>query len=161
MDTQQRENIGQLYRELYPSLLQYAQSRLGTQGHAEEAVQETFRIACAKADDLLKSSNPRGWLLNTLKYTLQNMIRSMDTDHRLLSNYLKTQPQRVCYTENGVRLELAYGNISELEEFKLIKEFSVEQKSCLEIARSRGITLNACKKRLQRAREILREKINL
>ena len=37
---------------------------------AEEAVQETFRIACAKADRLAESENRQGWLINTLKNVL-------------------------------------------------------------------------------------------
>ena len=161
MDPHQREKIGNLYRELYPCLLQYARSSLKSKAPAEEAVQETFRIACTKADVLLSSPNPKGWLLNTLKYTVQNMIRSQKADAQLLVSYLAASQNELTFTNDRISLELEYGSMAELEEFKLIKEWAVDKKSCLEMAQSRGITVEACKKRLQRARETLRKKINL
>lgn len=54
-------------------MIAYAISALNDRSLAEEAVQDTYRIACAKADDFLSSPNPKGWLLNTLKYVIKNI----------------------------------------------------------------------------------------
>lgn len=46
---EQAQRIEQLYRELYLPLCIYANSALQSRPLAEEAVQDTFRIACTKA----------------------------------------------------------------------------------------------------------------
>jgi DNA-directed RNA polymerase specialized sigma24 family protein len=53
MDSDQRSRIEQLYTEMYDFLIHYAVSALKNESLAEEAVQETFRIACAKPEALL------------------------------------------------------------------------------------------------------------
>ena len=45
----QEEIIAQLYREMYRKLVVYAENALND-SLAEEAVQDTFRIACSKYD---------------------------------------------------------------------------------------------------------------
>ena len=68
----QEEIIAQLYREMYRKLVVYAENALND-SLAEEAVQDTFRIACSKYDELMNSSNPQGWLMNTLKNVIRNI----------------------------------------------------------------------------------------
>ncbi len=80
----QRQAIEKLYMDMYYSLSAYAQSALNDRSLAEEAVQDTFRIACAKADKFLSSPNPKGWLLNTLKYVIKNSIRSRAVLNRIV-----------------------------------------------------------------------------
>jgi len=46
MNAQQHREIEKLYVEMYELLLAYARSSLKNEALAEEAVQETFRIAC-------------------------------------------------------------------------------------------------------------------
>lgn len=41
-------------------LFTYAMALLGSETAAEEAVQESFRIACMKPEALIGSDNPRG-----------------------------------------------------------------------------------------------------
>lgn len=160
MDPHQREMIENLYLELYPRLLQYARSSLHSISLAEEAVQETFRIACTRVDVLLSHPKPKGWIRQTLKYTMMNMARRQKADARLLVSYLAVSQNELTFTDDRVSLELDFNRISELEEFQLLKEWAVDKKSCLELAQSRGITVDACKKRVQRAREILSQKLN-
>ncbi len=50
LNNNQRRAIEELYNEMYYSLSAYARSALNDRSLAEEAVQDTFRIACAKAD---------------------------------------------------------------------------------------------------------------
>lgn len=53
-NTENNRIIEELYIDLYPKLLRYATNSLGDLHLAEEAVQETFRIACAKFVQLMR-----------------------------------------------------------------------------------------------------------
>ena len=159
MNSEYSEKIEQLYLEMYDMLITYARCSFEEESLAEEAVQETFQIACQKPDKLCKSLNPNGWLVNTLKYTIRNIKRSRENARQLLSNYLIEQMECATFSEDKLSLQLMYDDVSCSEEFKLIKEMAIDGRSHLEMANARGITVNACKKRVQRAKETLREKI--
>lgn len=159
MEQKQSEQMEALYFELYDKLFVYARCNLDSDGHAEEAVQETFRIACQKPDALCHSPNPRGWLVNTLKNVISNMRHNQNTDNRIMAEYLAFQMRDAAIAEDGVRFEVLYENLAELEEYQLLREFYVEGYSHLEMAEKRGITVAACKKRVQRAKEVLQRKI--
>lgn len=159
MNPKYSEHIETLYLEMYDMLIIYAQCSLKEESLAEEAVQETFQIACQKPDKLYESANPKGWLVNTLKFVICNKKRSRDRAQHLLSSYLMEQNESIAYSEDKLPLDLMYENISDLEDFKLIKEMAIDGKSHLEMATSRGISVDACKKRVQRAKETLRKKI--
>jgi RNA polymerase sigma-70 factor (ECF subfamily) len=154
----QHKSIEAFYLEMYDLLFLYAQNALKNESLAEEAIQETFRIVCTKPEDLLSSPNPKGWIINTLKYTMQNMRRNRDRTNALLNQYLATYTSDA-FSEDRIPLEVTYENVAHSEEFRLIKEMAVEGKSHLEMAQSRGISVDACKKRVQRAKEFLRRKI--
>ena len=159
MTSEQRKRIEEFYLEMYELLLIYARNAFDNESLAEEAIQETFRIVCMKPDDLLSSPNPKGWIINTLKYTIQNMKRSRDKANALLMQYLAAHSNHVAFSEDRISLEVTYENVARSEEFQLIKEMAIEGKSHLEMAKSRGISVAACKKRVQRAKEFLRRKI--
>ena len=158
MTSDQRKRIEEFYLEMYDRLFIYARSALDNESLAEEAIQETFRIVCMKPEDLLSSPNPKGWIVNTLKYTIQNMKRSRDKANVLLTQYLAANSS-VAFSEDRISLEVTYENVARSEEFNLIKEMAVDGRSHLEMAQSRGISVAACKKRVQRAKEFLRRKI--
>ena len=158
MTSDQRTRIEEFYLEMYDRLFIYARSALDNESLAEEAIQETFRIVCMKPEDLLSSPNPKGWIVNTLKYTIQNMKRSRDKANVLLTQYLAANSS-VAFSEDRISLEVTYENVARSEEFSLIKEMAVDGRSHLEMAQSRGISVAACKKRVQRAKEFLRRKI--
>ena len=67
--------IDKIYREMFRKLWIYAKIQLEDESLAEEAVQETFRIACEKPDSVINSDNPNGWIMNTLKYTIRGIKR--------------------------------------------------------------------------------------
>lgn len=158
MDTAQQKYIESLYLEMYDKLIIYANCAFPEEGLAEEAVQETFRIACQKPDQICGSENPRGWLVNTLKYTIRNMRRSRASSQQLLSRYLALQTESITYSVDSVSLEVLYEDMAYSEEFKLVKEMAVDGKSHLQMAEARGITVAACKKRMERAKKLLQKK---
>lgn len=159
MNPEYSERIEQLYIEMYNMLITYARCSFEEESLAEEAVQETFRIACQKPDKLCESLNPKGWLVNTLKFTIRNMKRSRENARRILSSYLIVQEECVALPEDKLCLQVMYGDVSHLEEFKLLKEMAIDGRSHLEMANARGISVNTCKKRVQRAKEKLKRKI--
>ena len=156
MNPEYSKKIEQLYFEMYDMMFSYARCSFAEESLAEEAVQETFKIACQKPEQLCESENPKGWLVNTLKFTIRNMKRSRESMQQLLA--LVEQNEPAAYSEDRLPLELMYADISDTEDFKLLVEMAVEGKSHLEMATARGITVSACKKRVQRAKEKLQEK---
>ncbi len=159
MNPEYSQKIEQLYLEMYDMLITYARCSFKEESLAEEAVQETFQIACQKPEKLCESLNPKGWLVNTLKFTILNMKRSRENAKQILSSYLIGREECVTFSEDKLCLQLMYEDISDLEEFKLIKEMVIDGKSHLEMANARGISVSACKKRVQRAKETLMRKM--
>lgn len=161
MDAVQRKRIEQLYLEMYDKLMAYARSSLESEALAEEAVQETFRIACQKPEALCSSGNPQGWLVLTLKNTIRNMVSTRANAKRIMEKYLMWQFKAASVSEDRIDLGVLYENMADTEEFKLLSEMAIEGKSHEEMAKSRGITVDACKKRVQRAKERLQKKIKI
>lgn len=159
MDAEQSKQIEMLYFELFDRLMAYAQSCLNNALLAEEAVQETFRIACQRPESLCVSPNPQGWLILTLKNTIRNMDRTRAATKRLLERYVLTQTGKVQFAEDGIKIDILYENIVDSEDFKLLSELAIEGISHREMASKRGISVSACKKRVQRAKEVLQKKI--
>ena len=159
MNAEQRAQIEELYLQMFDGMMVYARSSLLEETLAEEAVQETFRIACQKPEALCSSQNPKGWLINTLKFTIQNIKRSREFARILLSDYLAEQMQQTTFSEDKISLEVLYENVANWKEFQLLKEMVIDKKSHLEMANARGISVSACKKRVQRAKELLQKKL--
>ena len=161
MNAWQSKQIEMLYLEMFNKLMAYARSGLDSTALAEEAVQETFRIACQKPDQLCGSPNPQGWLVRTLKYTIKNIQNSRAAARNLIEKYLVTQVEDFSFLEDRVDLRVVYDNVADTEEFKLLFEMAIEGKSHEEMAKSRNITVSACRKRVQRAKETLQRRIKL
>lgn len=160
MNARQRLEIERLYFELFEQMRIYACSALENEALAEEAVQETFRIACMKPEQLCDCPNPKGWLFNTLKYVIQNTRKIRNRASNLIAEYLTRRETCRNWSEDTMDPDLLYEDVSASEEYQLVRAFAVEGRSLLELAQERGISLNACKKRLQRAKETLKRKIN-
>ncbi len=161
MDRPYREKISGLYLEMYPMLFEYARSSLANDALAEEAIQETFIIACNKPEELFASPNPRGWLVKALKNVISNTRRAQATAARILGDYLDVNLDEFTSIQDQLELDVLYGDLVNTEEFQLLKELALDGKSCLEMAQARNIRVDACRKRIQRAKEFLRRKIKL
>ena len=73
MRPEQDEFLERLFRTHFSELEVYAYALLKNRSDAEAAVQEAFHTACIKADDIMDSSNPIGWMKKTVKNISQNM----------------------------------------------------------------------------------------
>ncbi|MBP3633363.1 MAG: sigma-70 family RNA polymerase sigma factor [Oscillospiraceae bacterium] len=159
MTEEQYRYIAAIYVEMYEKLKAYASAKLETDGQCEEAVQEVFRIACQKPEDLMNSGNPHGWLMKVMKYTAQNMNRKSWNAARLVAEYPVVNGKRVSYTEDTPKLETIFGGTANTEEFRLVKAMAVDGKTHLELAQELGISVAACKKRMERAKKTLKKSL--
>ena len=159
MNERYRKEIEDLYRQMYCFLFEYARSSLPNDALAEEAVQDTFHIACQKPEALCGSPNSKGWLVKTLKYVISNTLRSRATASRILKEYFSSQLNEISASGDLEKIEILYGDVANSDDFLLLKEMTLDGLSHLEMAKKRGISVDACRKRMQRAKENLRNKI--
>lgn len=161
MNARYTEKIEHLYLQMYPMLFEYARSVLSSDAMAEEAVQDAFHIACQKPEMLFGSPNPEGWMVKTLKNVISNTLRSQSIAKRILLNYFASCANDIAVSNDRIGFEVLYDDIVDLEEFKLVKGMALDGKSYLELSQELGISQAACRKRMQRAKETLRKKIQL
>ena len=141
---------------MYYSLSAYALSALSDRSLAEEAVQDTFRIACAKVEDLQSSANSQGWLFNTLKYVIKNMIRSRARLTNMIISSFDFDENIDVKDSDTSDIDLLYSDIVDSPEYKLLKMIAIDKYTMLEAAQELGISVEACKKRVQRAKKKLK-----
>lgn len=159
MDPKQRKLIESLYIEMYDLLLSYASSALSSPSQAEEIIQETFQIACSKIDDVWASPNPNGWIFNTLKFVISNVLKQRFRDTKIITDSLGDHIDKMGHATDELDVDLLYGNVADTPEFKLIKAIALDGKSMLELSQELGISVDAAKKRAQRAREYLQRRL--
>jgi RNA polymerase sigma-70 factor (ECF subfamily) len=157
LNDNQRRAIEKYYQEMFYPLLAYAKSALNERTLPEEAVQDTFRIACAKADDFLSSPNPKGWLLNTLKNVIHNTVRSRAYLNSIVVSSLDFDETIVSGDEDAPNLDFMYSDLTTNEDYKLLKKIALDKYSMLEVAQELRISVEACKKRAQRAKKKLQK----
>ena len=143
----------------YQNLLQIAFFYLQNRSLAEEAVQEAFRIAVEKIDDLLSSPNPSGWLALTTRNAAKNLLRQEQAYQRLLMKSAMLHNENYFEIDDFLSLETMRPTITKTEEYQLLKLFVYDGLSSLEVAERLGITVNACRIRKSRAIKALRKKI--
>lgn len=160
MNAEQKEFIKDLYHTLYQFLVRYADSSLNNLALAEEAVQEAFAIACSKPDDVCNSPNPKGWLVNTTMFVVKNIESRQRTARKVIADLPEYRPELMAAPEQALDVRLQYGDIADTKEFKLVYAMAVEGKSIIELADELHISVDACKKRAERARKYLQKRIN-
>lgn len=158
-NTENNRIIEELYIDLYPKLLRYATNSLGNPHLAEEAVQETFRIACAKFVQLMESQNRQGWLTNTLKHVISNTRRSQTKFNSLFMIITTAAQMSTEISEDNVDLAMYCISVLGKENFELIENVVIKKRTIAETSSEIGISVEACKKRIQRAKKKLKESI--
>lgn len=157
LNQEEEKYIEQLYREMYTCLFFYAKNAQGNKTLAEEAVQDTFRIACIKPESLMSSKNPRGWLINTLKNVIRNRRRTEARLNNLLLAAMSAYEPQVKATVDTAEFHAAYSNALGEDDFQLLINIVIRRYSMLEAAEELGISVEACKKRVQRAKKRLQK----
>ena len=113
-------------------------------------------MACEREDKLFASDNPEGWLMNVLK----NVIRSTRRERaRLAETVLEVLDENGGAADVELDLDTLYGDLSDSEDFRLLKRIALDRCTILEAAEELGIPLETCKKRVQRARKRLQKRL--
>ena len=168
--------IADLYEKHSKALLKYATIILDKQ-NGEEAVQNVFWILCRKdkkdangeykIEKIMKYDDPVGWLYKTLRFSIQKIIRKKQQYTQLMV-YMPPQADTEFGIEIGMEdfpderpidedIDFLYSDLADNKEFKLIKEFSVDDKSLKTMADKYGVSIRAVEQRLYRARKKLQK----
>ena len=163
MKNRKREKFFEkLFCEMYAPLLLYAKSVLHDAALAEDAVQETFRIATEKAESVMSCPKPNGWLVKTMRHVLFNMIRARTRyNKRVVSSdeidYMTAQN----YDEEEEKLtNLMYSDLICQEDYELLKLIVFHEYTIREVAEKLNISVEACKKRVQRIKKRIAKSIH-
>ena len=157
LSPEQRKYIDLLFHDMYPMLINYARTSLGSKEQAEEAVQDTFVKACAFPEKLISSENPKGWLVKALQNVLKETYRKRDR----MRNLIATETERSKAVHYDDYFEAEYADLLNPDEFDLIRRLKIYHYTIREAAEELGISEEACKKRSQRAMEKLRKKFGI
>lgn len=143
--------LDQHFRSEYTGMLSYASRHLGDPALAEVAVQNVFVTALYRLDAYTGSPKPVGWLYNTLKYKISEILREKHQRCQSLRP-LEDTDAAAPWPEESILFP------ADDPDYRLLCRFYLEGYSIEELARADGITIGACKMRLKRARERLRRK---
>lgn len=152
-----KEDLERLYISMYDSLYTYALVILHDPLLAEDVVQEVFLIGCKKKDVLLNSKSPEGWLVKALRFEIMNIQRHKVVTINAMARYFINSLDNLMCTD-ALSPDVLYQDIAETEDYKLLCHVA-DGFLQRDIAKAKGISLSACKKRTQRARERLKKKI--
>lgn len=155
----EKEWLENLYRKLFQRLFLSARTALQNECLAEEAVQDTFVIACKKIDKVADSENPAGWLMNTLKNVISNMKRSRGSLYYYMTHMVGFDRISNIGRPDEVNVDILYHGMVNAENFSLLKYIVLGRYSYLEAAQRFGITVEACKKRVQRTKKKMRTEL--
>lgn len=155
---EQDELLEALFREMHDKLVKYAYCALMDYGRAEEAVQDTFSIACTRIDVLEASEAPCAWLMKTLKNVISNMRRSQARLKKLVITTINFEEEKYIQPQDS-NIDLLYSGIIKDEDFLLLKLIAVDNYTMREAADTLGINVEACKKRVQRAKKKFKSKL--
>lgn len=158
MSPEQSRKLGLYYETFSRDLLRFAHSKVKDWTAAEDLVQRTFVIACAKADILDTTQNPKAWLTETLFREIKNYWRAVETYN---SHFEEFGLEKECRSPGEINLLnfLEYIKPAEISEneFQIIKLMAVYGFTCEETAKILGISKTACSKRYQRAKRKMRK----
>ncbi len=142
-----------LWRQALQILRQYQGA--GDPGRAEEAVQETFLIAWEKPKAFLDSPSPEGWLVNTLKNVLRNMIRADQRWTARLQAIQDKLAQDGAYAVPGGGVDLE--DLLPPEEWELLKRFYLEGETYETLCRELGVKKSTLAMRIKKSKETFRK----
>ena len=147
LESAERRYIQELYLNHYPAL-QRAAWNLGFRGEAvEDWLQETFLIAIRRIDALKACSSPGAYLMQILRNVIGHHLR------RKKQAVLVMEKLQVAGTADPATL---YRGLVSDEELRLLIRFYLEGWSQKDLARELGIDMEACSKRIQRAKAHLK-----
>ena len=98
--------------------------------------------------------------MRTLQNVMRNMQRHRATMCRLIMQSLQTENLEELLVYDDPDVDLLYGDLAARADFQLLKRVVLDGCTMLEAAEEYGITVEACKKRIQRIRTNLKRKLS-
>jgi len=153
--------VEDLYRKYFNELELYALAFVKKHDDAQVVVQETFRIAWQKVDELRNSPNPQKWLKHVVRNVSQNMLRHRKRQMDLFIS-LEDLSYEIAAPEDSIRedefLKMCYQLLSE-KDLPLFKHIVSEGLTYAAAAKKEGISLWSCYKRMERIEKKIRDTI--
>lgn len=144
--------IESLYKKEALLLYRYAKTIFDDPFLAEEAVQEAFIIVCLNYTKLSTSPNPEGWIMNTHKNVCRNIRKKQ---HQYIKQLLSlNQAENLpTHSSSTYGIENDFSTFVNSDDYALLQKIILEGYSHKDVANELNISIDACKKRLQRAKE--------
>lgn len=157
--------VGELHRELAPTLVRLARAMLRDEALAEDAVQEAFMLLAVKLHEV-PADQRRGWLVRTVQYHALNLrrreqrqdrfqqsLRERSEEYTIGSNHDKLEQ-----VEDLTRLRVALDQLPEAQQL-VVRLRLMENKSFQQIAEQLSIPLGTVLSRMRLAVEKLRSRL--
>lgn len=150
--------LSALYHENFKHLLGYAYRYTADWAKAEVVVQDAFCVAVKKINAVMTSRSPIGWMKLAVKNVVRNTVRH-DQYQQALFLYLDDLNISPAAPEDFGETDIleVCEQIAGEEAFQLFKQVTLEGVSYSDAAKERGIKEWACRKRVQRTSQVLRE----
>lgn len=163
INNEQELFISSMFQDMYYPLAHYAKCILHDSDLAEDAVQTVFKIATSKIHDFMSSPNPKGWLVITLKNVLRNELRAQSRYNSIMVASITYDEAFITYDTNSndeTYIDTMYSDLLAKEDYELLKMLILKNYTIREAAEYMNISVEACKKRAQRAKEKLKKIIH-
>lgn len=112
-----------------------------------------------ETDNLEQVEYPKTWLRKIVYNVVRNRQRSQERFASVPIDDEGTPIEELGSHEDEPDVELEYGGIVSAEDLHLLRLSSVEQHTYSEIAEELGVSAEACRKRVNRAKKELRKKL--
>lgn len=162
MEKNDEEFLEELFTQNYTGLVELAYGKLKGQysginasskmERAEEIAQDVFLTAYQNMASLRSSSNPTGWLFNTMRNKLRHELRSRQVVVEYYSNEFLDSFE---YRDPEDLSESRLAQVLTAEELEMARQVYLDGRSTGEVAELHGLTPAACRKKLSRIRKKL------
>lgn len=152
--------LEKLYRSYFRLLVVHAYRILGNWDDANFAAQEAFHVACEKVEQLAISENQIGWLKNTVKNVCYRMIRERNRQALLFMSLedLSEAELPVASNDTDTQSTEILEELVSKDDIRLLKKIILDGIPYSEVAQELGCNVWACRKRVQRSIDKIRQK---
>lgn len=155
MSEQQQIMIYELYEQNHAKLYAYARARTKSESDAEDAVQETFCIACTRIEIVQESPNQAGWLMNVMKNVLHKLWNLHSREQVAAELELSILAEDI-HAMSQLRMAEFAAMLTD-SDFQLLSGIAHGRTSSEDMALLLGVRAAACRKRWQRLRSKLQQ----
>jgi len=156
LSADESEFLIELFSSMNENLLKVANMRLSDLDYAEDVVQETFLAAIRNVEKVMQSENPKGWIMNALKYKVKDA-------QKLKHKYTLLEPAVISAFVDiqnvSEQYDFEFREIIMKDEYKILRLIYGAGYKTHEVADMLGVKVEACKKRVQVAKRKLAKEL--